>query len=336
MKENGTVIEKNYLKNSLTKIRYVLTNYNFVITFLVIFIVFLVINGEATTWKSVTNIFLHSAILGSIALGMGFVVLTGDIDLSVGSSFVIIGGIAILIYNSTGSIVIMLISSLVVGGICGLINGFLVGKVHMPSFIVTLATMLIYRSISQYTMNELGETRYRIDASKGSYQNLFDFGNGSLLTIPNIAIVFLVVASIAIYIVLWTKFGRQIYAVGSNERAAKLAGINVVMTRILVFVICGVLVGLAAFLKIAKDTSFDPATSGRSFELYAIAAVVIGGISMAGGKGKLSGIIFGTMSFTLIDKIITALGMNALLNDSVKGLILLTAVGLQMARKREK
>ncbi len=94
--------------------------------------------------------------------------------------------------------------------------------------------------------------------------------------------------------------------------------------------------GVAAFLKIAKDTSFDPATSGRNFELYAIAAVVIGGISMSGGRGKIAGVVFGTMSFTLIDKIITAMGMNALLNDSVKGLILLVAVGLQMFKKRSK
>ncbi len=311
-------------------------NYNYIITFVIIFIAFLMINGDSTTWKSVTNILLHSAILGTIALGMGLVILTSDIDLSVGASFVFIGGIAILAYNATGSIFLTLATAVVVGMVCGFVNGFLVGRFHMPSFIVSLATMLIYRSISQYMMNELGETRYRIDAAHDSYKALFDFGNGEFLTIPNISLLFLGLALIVIYMTLWTKFGKQIYAIGSNERAAKLAGINVDRTRIIVFIICGILVGLAAFLKIAKDTSFDPATSGRSFELYAIAAVVIGGISMSGGKGNIAGIIFGTMSFTLIDKIITALGMNALLNDSVKGIILLVAVGLQMIRKRSK
>lgn len=329
-------VQSNNAKQVLNTLKHVFVNYNYVLTFLVIFFAFLMINGDATTWKSITNIFLHSAILGSIALGMGLVILTGDIDLSVGSSFVLVGGVSILAYNFTGSILVMLFSAIILGILCGFINGFLVGKISMPSFIVTLASMLIFRSISQYMMNELGETRYRVDASKLSYQNLFRFGNGDFLTIPNISIIFLILALLAIYMTLWTKFGKQIYAVGSNERAAKLAGINVDRTRILVFVICGILVGLAAFLKIAKDASFDPATSGRSFELYAIAAVVIGGISMSGGKGNISGIIFGTMSFTLIDKIITALGMNALLNDSVKGLILLIAVGFQMIRKRSK
>ena len=206
----------------------------------------------------------------------------------------------------------------------------------MPSFIVTLATMLIFRSISQYMMNEMDETRYRIDAGKASYQNLFELGNGSIATIGNIVILFALLAVMMIYITTCTKFGKHVYALGSNEKAAKLAGVKVVWTRIKVFVICGGLVGFGSFLKIAKDTSFDPATSGRNFELYSIAAVVIGGISMSGGKGRIAGIIFGTMSFTLIDKIITALGMNALLNDTVKGMILLIAVGLQMIRKNQE
>ncbi len=312
------------------------SNYNFIVIFLGIFIAYLCINGSHTTWTTVTNIFLHSAILGTVALGMGLVVLTGDIDLSVGSSFVLAGGLTIVFFNSVNSIFLALICALVLGGIFGFINGFLIGKLKMPSFIVTLATMLIYRSVSQYMMNEMGETRYSVDASLSRYQALFGFGNGNFLTISYIAIVFVLVAILLIYITNSTKFGKRIYALGSNEKAAKLAGVNVVWTRIAVFVMCGVCTGLATFLKIAKDTSFDPATSGKNYELYSIAAVVIGGISMSGGKGKILGIIFGTMSFTLIDKIITALGMNALLNDTVKGVILLVAVGVQMFQKKTR
>ena len=311
-------------------------DYNFIVIFLIIFIAFLIINGSSTSWTSITNILLHSSILGTIALGMGLVILTGDFDLSVGSSFVFVGGLTIIVYNKVGSIIVALLFAILLGAICGLINGILVGKFKMPSFIVTLATMLILRSLSQYMMNEMGETRYRVDASLGSYKTLFMFGNGNVCTIPNLAIVFLLLAAALIYMTTSTKFGKNIYALGSNEKAAQLAGVGVVSTRIARFVMCGALVGVAAFLKIAKDTSFDPATSGQSFELYAISAVVIGGLSLSGGKGKMAGIIFGTMAFTLIDKIITALGMNALLNDSVKGIILLIAVGIQMVRKRSK
>lgn len=317
-------------------LRHVWQNYNFILVFLVILLVFLYVNGSATTWTSITNIFLHSAILGTIALGMSLIVLTGDIDLSVGSSFVFVGGLAILVFNATDSILLMGISAVVLGGACGLANGLLVGKLHMPPFIVTLASMLILRSVSQYMMSEMGETRYSVDATLSSYPALFDLGNGSVLTISNLAWIFWLIAALLVYVTTSTKFGKRLYALGSNEKAAGFAGINVELTRVLVFVLCGLLVGVAAFLKIAKDTSFDPATSGRNFELYAIAAVVIGGISMSGGRGKIAGVVFGTMSFTLIDKIITAMGMNALLNDSVKGLILLVAVGLQMFKKRSK
>ena len=318
------------------KLKYLWSNYIFIVVFIAIFVAYLIINGSATSWTTITNILLHSSILGTIALGQGLIVLTGDIDLSVGSSFVLAGGIAIVLYNHVNSIFLLLLAALVLGAAFGFLNGFMVGKLKMPAFIVTLATMLIYRSLAQYRMIEMGETRYRVDASLSSYKALFMFGNGNKLTIPHLAIVWLVVAVVVIYMTTSTKFGKRIYALGSNPKGAMLAGINVVWTKIAVFVICGLCVGLGTFLKIAKDTSFDPATSGKNYELYSIAAVVIGGISMTGGKGRVLGIIFGTMSFTLIDKIITALGMNALLNDTVKGVILLAAVGMQMLQRRAK
>ena len=240
-------------------------DYNFIVIFLIIFIAFLIINGSSTSWTSITNILLHSSILGTIALGMGLVILPGDFDLSVGSSIVFVGGLTIIVYNKVGSIIVALLFAILLGAICGLINGILVGKFKMPSFIVTLATMLILRSLSQYMMNEMGETRYRVDASLGSYKTLFMFGNGNVCTIPNLAIVFLLLAAALIYMTTSTKFGKNIYALGSNEKAAQLAGVGVVSTRIAMFVMCGALVGVAAFLKIAKDTSFDPATSGQSF-----------------------------------------------------------------------
>jgi ribose transport system permease protein len=315
------------------KVKQLWTHYNYVIIFIGILAAFLITNGSDTSWTSMTNILLHSAILGTIALGVGFIILTGDIDLSVGSSFVLVGGLTIIAYNQLDSIAAALVIAVVFGMLLGLVNGLLIGKLLMPSFIVTLATMLIYRSISQYMMNERGETRYSVDGSLSSYRVLFDIGNGDVLTIPVLGIVFIGIAAALTYMASSTKFGKRVYALGSNPRAARLAGIDIDWTRVKVFVLCGALVGLAAFLKIAKDTSFDPATSGKNFELYAIAAVVIGGISMAGGRGKIASIVFGAMSFTMIDKIITAVGMNALLNDTVKGLILLAAVGLQMVKR---
>ena len=135
--------------------------------------------------------------------------------------------------------------------------------------------------------------------------------------------------AIIVYVTTSTKFGKQLYAAGSNERAARLSGINVDNVRVAVFVITGVLTGISAFLWISMNASVDPATTGGSYEMYAIAAVVLGGVSMAGGSGKCVGILFGVMSYTVIDKIIVALKMNTLLNDTVKGAILIVAIIVQ-------
>ena len=123
---------------------------------------------------------------------------------------------------------------------------------------------------------------------------------------------------------------------GSNARAARLAGISVPLMRTLVFVIAGALIGLAAFLWIAMNASSDPATTGKSYEMYAIAAVVLGGISMSGGRGKLLGVLFGAMSYTVIDKVIIALKMDSLINDTIKGVILILVILIQIMGPRLK
>ena len=121
------------------------SQYNVSVIFLGIFLIYLAINGSQTTWTSVTNIFLHSAILGTIALGMGMIILTGDIDLSVGSSFVLAGGLTILFFNKVNSIFLALVMAVLLGAVFGLINGILVGKFRMPAFIVTLSSMMLFR-----------------------------------------------------------------------------------------------------------------------------------------------------------------------------------------------
>ena len=127
-----------------------------------------------------------------------------------------------------------------------------------------------------------------------------------------------------------TKYGKKVYAVGSNMKGAQMAGINTAAVKISVFVIAGVLVGIGAFLWIAMNASADPATTGNSYEMYAIAAAVLGGISMSGGKGKCLGILFGAMSYTIIDKIIVSLKMDSLINNAIKGIILLIVIMVQI------
>lgn len=318
---------KPKLGTSITKI---IGNYSFIFIFLIIFFVFLLINGSATTWSGVMNILRHSAVVGVLAFGMGLVIITGGIDLSVGSMLAIIGGMTVVVFNNTNSPILTLLFALGAGIVCGLINGLFVGFAKMPAFIVTLSTMLIYRSIAQYYLRTLGMSIYNMDGTLGSYDALYNFGQEKVLTVPVVGIALILVTVIMVYVSTMTKFGKTVYAVGSNERAAQLAGINVRLTRVLVFVVTGLLCGLSSFLWLAMNGAVDPATIGKSYEMYAIAAVVIGGVSMSGGKGRLLGVLFGAMSYTIIDKIIASLRFDALINDTIKGSILLIAVFVQI------
>lgn len=324
-------MEKNTLtarkSGSITK---TIGNYSFVLIFLAIFVAYLIINQGATTWSGVMNILRHSAVVGILAFGMGMVIITGGIDLSVGSMLALVGGLTVVVFNNTNNPVITFLFAPFAGAVCGLINGVFVGVAKMPAFIVTLSTMLIYRSIAQYYLRTMGLSIYNMEGTLSTYDAIYGFGQAKVLTVPVVGIVLILVTAIMVYVSTMTKFGKRVYAIGSNEKAAHLAGINVTVTRVMVFVVTGLLAGVSAFLLLAMNGSVDPATVGKSYEMYAIAAVVIGGISMSGGKGKLLGVLFGAMSYTIIDKIIASLGLDALINDTIKGSILLVAVLIQM------
>lgn len=326
-------------KNSFTK---AISQYSFVLVFIAIFIVY-AITSNGLTWNGVMNIFRHSAVIGIIGIGMGMVCITGEIDLSVGSMLALISGFAVVIYNMTGSILVTLLFCLAFGAACGLINGVLVGYVRMPAFIVTLATMLIYRSFAQYFCQRIpkdllggGSSVYRMSNSIDSYQTFYNFGNGKIATIPIVGLVLIFVVVVFTYVTTSTKFGKKVYAIGSNEKGASMNGINVNLMKTMVFIITGCLVGVGAFLWIAMNASSDPATTGKSNEMYAIASAVLGGISMSGGRGKILGILFGAMSYTVIDKIIVALKMDSLINDAIKGIILLVVILIQLAGPKLK
>jgi len=325
--------KKSLLSNMGSRILDFWGSYSYIVIFIAIFILFVFVSKNLT-WASVMLMLRQSAVIGIIGFGIAMVILVGDIDLSVGSGLVFISGLLVLIFNATGSIFVTLIGSLGLGLAVGFVNGILVGIAQMPPFIVTLATMLIYRSISLYIINS---RLYELDPNIPAFVMYhYQFGNSSFLTVPIVGIVFLLVAGAFIYMCTSTKFGKKIYALGGNARAAKIAGINTVNLKVALFAICGLMVGFASFVNVAMNRNISPATTGMSFEMYAIAGVVLGGISMSGGKGHVAGIIFGTISFTLVSRIIDAFELSTTVNDSVKGLILLLAIALQMIRKRTK
>ena len=307
------------------------SGYSFIFIFVAIFIIWVGMTAETLTWNGVMNNLRHSAVIGLIAIGMGLVIITGGIDLSVGSTLALVGGLAVQTFNATNSVFATFIVCLILGTALGFVNGFLIGKIKMPAFIVTLGTMLIYRSIAQYYLRAaLDSSLFRLDATLGNYMNFFNFGNGFVATIPNTGLILIAVTILFIFVANRTKYGRHIYATGSNEKAAYLSGVNVDWIKVSVYAITGGLAGFAAFLWLGMNGSVDAATIGKNNEMYAIAAAVIGGIAMTGGRGKIVGVLFGALTYTLIDKIIAAAGVDALINDTIKGIILLGAVFLQL------
>ena len=175
--------------------------YSFVFIFIAVFIVWLIVTSGATTWNGVMNILRHSSAIGLIAIGMGLVIITGGIDLSVGSNLALTGVVAAMTFNDTNSGFATFIVAVLFGTAAGAVNGLLIGKAKMPAFIVTLGTMLIYRSLAQYTVRaELASSIIPLDPSLSGYESIFDFGNGFVATIPNTGLILIAVTILFVFI----------------------------------------------------------------------------------------------------------------------------------------
>ena len=302
--------------------------------------------GKTFKWSHIVAILgsQNTCIVGTIALGMAFIIITGQIDLSVGSSLVLCTGVTIMTFNVTNSIPLMILAALASGAICGAINGMLVGFGKMPPFVVTLGTMLIYRSVTLSFVRKIDKaisgsssSQFAMISDNSNYDFMrMKFGVGKLtigsFQIPYITFVFLAMAILFIVISKNTKYGKSIYAVGSNEKSARLAGINVTWVKISVFILTGLMVGVASILQACKIGNVTPASSGVSYEMYAIAAVVLAGVNMAGGKGNMLGVIFGALSYTTINFIIVSIpGLSVDIQDTFQGLVLIVVILIQTA-----
>lgn len=324
------------------------SKYSYIFVFVIILILYAItINANGNNFNSghISAILSsqNTVIVGTIALGMALVIITGQIDLSVGSALVLCTGATILTYNATGgNVFAMILAALASGMLCGLINGLFVGLAKMPPFIVTLGTMLIYRSLTLSFVRSIdpaltgsSSSQFSMLSDFASYDFLrMKFGTGSLklgfIKIPYITFLFVALTILFIFIMGKTKFGKSVYAVGSNEKTARLAGISVDWVKVSVFVLTGLLVGVASFIQACKIGNVTPASSGVSYEMYAIAAVVLGGVNMAGGRGKLLGVFFGALSYTTINFIIVSIpALSTDIQDTFQGIVLIAVIFIQ-------
>jgi ribose transport system permease protein len=298
--------------------------------------------------ENLRNLLSQNAGVGVIAVGMTLVIISGGIDLSVGSLTAMCGAIAILVVNKlagpqanpTVVILLALLASTAVGKIAGLVTGALVAYGRVAPFVVTLGGLAAYRSIALVLGNG-GEIRSNLPA-------LEDFGFGGV-AIPFAkdasghpilfywsAIVFLVIAAIAGFVLNRTRFGRYVIAVGANRRAAEYSGINTQLVQLFVYATLGACVGIAALLVSAKMNSVGTGSVGLYYELDAIAAVVIGGTSLRGGKGRIWGTVVGVLLLTLINNMITAYHIDTNWQGLVRGVVILIAVLIQRGTKQDE
>ncbi len=288
--------------------------------------------------RNLLNITRQVSYTGIIALGMTFVIIAGGIDLSVGSMVAFSGGVIIMAMNycftelapgsELAAFLFALATGLALGLLGGVFSGTLITRFDLAPFIVTLGFMGFYRSMALYTGNG-GE--FRVESGMRMFSRV---GTGLILGVPVPSLVFLLLAVVFGIILNWTRFGRYVCAVGSNENVARYAAIRVNRVRTLTYVICGLTVALSAFLLGGRMNSINSTNAGNLYELDAIAAVVIGGTAMTGGAGSMAGTVVGALMLGIINNMLNMWGVSAYLQGAVKGLVIVLAVLVQSPRVR--
>lgn len=293
---------------------------------LIILIVFVsVLNPAFLQVNNLLNLMRQLIINGFIALGMTFVILTGGIDLSVGSTLALTSAIFAGLLQGGMPTILAILIALGLGLILGLLNGILITKGKLAPFIVTLATMTIFRGLTLVYMD--GRP---IAGPKDDFAFQF-LGKGQFFGIP-----FQVILFIIAYLILWilltkTSYGRKIYAVGGNEKASFISGIKIDKVKILVYVISALMAVLSGLVLTSRLNSAQP-TAGSAYEMDAIAAVVLGGTSMTGGSGSLTGTLIGILILGVLNNGLNLLGVSSFYQQIVKGVVILIAVLIDRKR----
>jgi ribose transport system permease protein len=270
-----------------------------------------------------------------MAFGMTLVILVCGIDLSVGALLALVGTTTVFVLTKAGPdqqsllwLVMAVLAGLGVAGGFGAFNGLCVSKTKMPPFIITLSVMLIARGCA-YRFNQ-GRPM-----SIGDHQTIFlALGNGRLFDIvPIPVVVMLILFALTTILLHRTRFGQHLYAIGGNRQAARFTGIALVRIEILVYTICSMLTGIAGMIHTSQLYSAEPA-SGFMFELNAIAAVIVGGTSFTGGRGTMYGTLIGAVIIGILDKGLNQYGVHFSYQYIVKGRVILTAVYIDVRRRR--
>lgn len=315
-------------KKSLTKNQLfdnVMSKWGIYIALLLLIILMAFIAPNFLSIKNGLNIALAVSINAVIAAGMTLVILTAGIDLSVGSIVAASGVATVLLLNDSVPTTIAALVAILVGAAIGLVNGAIIAYLALPSFIVTLGALTYTRGIAY----SLHGGPVQIDGDSG----IESIGNGSIAGVPMPVLIM-----IFVYVFFWlmlerTKFGRHVYAVGGNPQAARLSGINVKRVLMTVYIICGTTAGLAG-LMFASRVRSGQVTAGVGYELDAITAVILGGTSLFGGRGRIFGTLIGALLIGVLSNGLVLMGVPIYTQLMVKGFVIIFAVAIDTLRSK--
>jgi Predicted ABC-type sugar transport system, permease component len=312
------------VKPPLIRMNLYLDKMGIVLVVILTFIIFAVLDSQFLTWTNILNMIRQTAINGILAAGMTFVILTGGIDLSVGA-IVALSGVCGVYFSLHMPTPLAVLLGVCVGALAGFVNGFLTAKTRLPSIIVTLGSMTYLRGIAYVVTGG-----YPLVLVSESFKKI---GMGYLGPVPIPIVIMLLVYVVFFVILRYTVFGRNVYMIGGNKEAAYLTGIKVVPRLVWVYTISGICSAVAGIILAARLFSGQP-NVGTGYELDAIAAVVLGGTSLAGGMGTIIGSLFGAIFMGALSNGLTLMSVPYYWQLIIKGLVIILAIYIDHLRQR--
>ncbi len=272
------------------------------------------------SYNNIMQVLRQAAVYAIMGTGMTFVIISGAVDLSQGSLLAFCCVFAGMTINATGNMWLGMLVAVVIGALAGSVNGLVIAFIKIPPFIMTLGTMYIFRGLTLWVTNS---TQIAVNHERFKF-----IGQGFLLGIPFPVYVFIAIGILAHVILSKTATGRYVYAIGSNAETARIER-NIIK----IYAISGISIGLAAIVYMSRLSAAQP-TAGQSYEMEAIAAAVIGGVSMSGGSGSVFGTLIGAVTVAVIRNGLVLLGVQSYFTQIVVGAIIVVAVSIDFIRKR--
>jgi ribose transport system permease protein len=315
-------VQKNLLKN-----KGFLEKFTAVAALLLMIIIFSIFSPNFFTLTNLLSVSLQTSIIAFVGIGVTFVIITAGIDLGIGSVVALSGVVAGLAMRAGYPVTLSILLGLMTGAICGLFNGFVITRLLLPPFIATLGTQMIARGLALYVTNA-----YPITGFPPSFDFLGGKIPGTLIPVP--VVIMILAAFIFSFILRKTRLGRYAYATGSNEEAARLSGININRTKYLLYMISGILAAVAGIV-LASRLSTAQATAGNNYELDGIASAVIGGTSLMGGVGTISGTMIGAFIIGVMRNGLNMLGVSNFIQQMTIGGVIILAVYIDSLRNKK-